>query len=188
MDTIEAPDMSRTTSRIEFIKCLKGEAKRTQRPMPEQLNGVLTENDFETFCNKIDLLLQLYHESEAVKDFKMRVMRKMIYMHYFICFLGLGLYFLPLPDTALVAFLTTVAVVGLIPASFFGAAIALAICMFDRGPLCHFYQILAECSELTNRTGNAIFRLKAELYDKPGKGDHSGLMLCHINVLLKNVV
>lgn len=175
----ETPDMIITT-RIEFIQN-ENEARRIQRPMPEQLYGVMTEIDFEAFCDKIDLIFELYHESTATFDY--RICR-------LLCF-----YLLFFPASAGLNFLSRIAgipfyyVIQVQKLLFLASGIALFYIflkhVYEHNAL--FTHVHAECLELTNRNGNATFLLETK-YVKPEYSENSVQTFSHINVLINDTV
>ena len=172
----ETPDMTITT-RLEFIN-RENEATFIQRSMPGTLRRFLTEDDFERFCNKIDLLLEHYHDENSLAG--IRICRLFwIYLSLFAGFFCL--FFLPPSASILVDYLLPL-FFYLIPVT--GIAMFYIGCKnnFDRIALVK--QIHAECLELTNGTGGiATFRLETK-YVVVENSENSVLTFSHISVLI----
>ena len=168
---------SRTT-RIEFIQSENG-ATRIRRRMPRQLRGLVAPNDHETFCDKIDLILDLYHESDALFGFRLCCLAT-FWVLSIPTVIGLG----SLPSNIFVEYLIRLL-------SFLIAACAIAMCAisckycYDHAVL--LKQIHAECFELTNRTGgNATFQLETKYESE--NSDNSAFKFSYINVLINDTV
>jgi hypothetical protein len=184
MDT-ENPNTSNTTQ-IEFIYCRKDGFwdsnlynSKLQRPMPELLCGVVTENDFESFCDNVDLVLERYSESQTV--FVDRTHQMLwIYVTYalaiVLCVIVLPHNILHLPVFEVFIYLS--------PVPFF--AWIIITCKHDCCEHSFRNQIHMECLELTNRTDNATFLLVMHVIEHDFS-EYINKEFSHISVLISGV-
>ena len=133
--------MSDNTARIEFVRNDNG-VKQVRRLIPAKLRGLLMEDDFERFCEKVDVLLEDYDVSEPL------FLRQMIRFFFAIFTIPVG-FFIPNPYSSLIGISWGICFVWVF-----------IFCWRRLQYITKIHtSIQMECVELTNRTGTATFQL-----------------------------
>lgn len=69
------------------VYAIEDEAKHVLRPMPLPLRDVVTENDFESFCDCVDLLLQKHYVLQLTFNAQMTCLSLAIFIPFVIVFI-----------------------------------------------------------------------------------------------------
>ena len=149
------------------------DAKHVVRPMPLTLRGILTENDFEGFCDKIDLLLLTFHESSAILHSRLKQLLLALLMLFVIFSLLISL---PIYNNQLVVIVSS-------SAALCWLLFANAVCKHKCYENSLQEGIRVECEELTNRTTFATFQLVIKTIKQT---DTKWKEISHIDVLISD--
>lgn len=139
--------------------------------MPESLRGLVTENDFETFCDKIDnLLVRYYGKIEYLLT--LCVVSTLAIMGFYVLTPNTDGCVFPI---RIILFLITTLMITMF----------IGMCVVGCKQVILCKQIHAECLELTNRTANVTFRLVTK-YVKQSDNSDEGLRFkfSHIDVTI----
>ena len=157
------------------------EAKNLLRPMPVTLRGVVTENDFESFCDRVDLLLQKYHVLQSTFHTRMSCLS----FTFFITFIIVFILIFTVPDGSPVQIYLLIFMGGLM-GTFVPLIFSLA-CKFMWDGRALRDKIQMECEKMTNRTVLATFQLMMK-EEKKEHEENSHWELSHVDVYLSETV
>lgn len=153
-------------------------AERVQRPVPVTLRGILTENDFESFSDKVDLLLDKFHASASVLGGRFDRL--------------LGATFLLGITFAIVIFSgpNSIPIFYLLQIIFFSmylcaAFLVITACKQSRNKNALHDNIRKECEQLTNCSASATFKLVLKEVKKANE-ENSHWEISHIDVIISN--
>ena len=176
------------TTRIEYIHGDNHQAMYIQRPMPEALYEVLTENDFENFCDTIDLILKREHESESLVKSRMCLLTFVLLSSLAIMF-GTIIFILPPGDNVI-----TPSSDPFVFYLFQYLFLIIAVCMIAKlllmGKYCWESSFLrklihTECETLSNRIEMATFRIVMKEV-RPPNSENSITVYSHIDVFISD--